>query len=360
MADKPVRFGVVGTGGWANFVHLATYQAHPKAQIACVCDVDERSAERAAANFGAESVATDYRSMMERDDIDAVSIVTPNVYHADMTLAALAAGKHVMCEKPMAMTYDEAKAMADAASAAGVKTGINFSYRGFPGARYAQHIVSEGHLGRIFHVNAKYLSGGFTNPKVPLIWRMQKAMAGTGALGDIGAHMIDNVTWISGERITSLVADQRTFIDKRPLMDGSGTGSVDVDDATTLMTRFAGGGMGNILITHFASSREVEVEVEIYGETGALIYRLSDPNNIKLAIGPFVKESQMIDAPIPGRFKLSQNQIWRRNVNAFVDALANDTEMKPDFADGLRNQEIQQAAVTSTEEKRWVDFPLGG
>ena len=224
MADKPVRFGVVGTGGWANFVHLATYQAHPKAQIACVCDVDERSAERAAANFGAESVATDYRSMMERDDIDAVSIVTPNVYHADMTLAALAAGKHVMCEKPMAMTYDEAKEMADAASAAGVKTGINFSYRGFPGARYAQHIVSEGHLGRIYHVNAKYLSGGFTNPKVPLIWRMQKAMAGTGALGDIGAHMIDNVTWISGERITSLVADQRTFIDKRPLMDGSGTG----------------------------------------------------------------------------------------------------------------------------------------
>ncbi|MDA0792145.1 MAG: Gfo/Idh/MocA family oxidoreductase, partial [Proteobacteria bacterium] len=118
--------------------------------------------------------------------------------------------------------------------------------------------------------------------------------------------------------------------------------------------------MGNILITHFASSRAVEVEVEIYGETGALIYRLSDPNHIKLAIGQFVKENQMIDAPIPERFKLPQDQIWRRNVHAFVDALANDTDMNPNFSDGLRNQEIQQAAVISTEEKRWVEFPIDG
>ncbi len=358
MSNKTVRFGVVGTGMWANFVHLATYQAHPQAEIACVCDVDAGSAERAAARFGAESTETDYEAMMVRDDIDAVSIITPNVFHARMTLAALRAGKNVMCEKPMAMSYAEAQGMVEAADRAGVKTGINFSYRGFPGARYAHHIVSEGHLGRIYHVNAHYLSGGFANPKVPLVWRLQKDMAGTGALGDIGAHLIDQVQWISGETITSLVADQRTFVDERPLLDGSGTGRVEVDDATTLMTQFEGGGMGSIVITHFATTREVELIVEIYGDKGALSYRLSDQDNLQLAIGPFVRENQMLTAPIPARFKAEQQQIWRRNVNNFVNALANDRPMDPDFSDGLRNQEIQEAATISTRERRWVDLPL--
>ena len=116
--------------------------------------------------------------------------------------------------------------------------------------------------------------------------------------------------------------------------------------------------MGSIVITHFATTREVELIVEIYGDKGALSYRLSDQDNLQLAIGPFVRENQMLTATIPARFKAEQQQIWRRNVNNFVNALANDRPMDPDFSDGLRNQEIQEAATISTRERRWVDLPL--
>jgi predicted dehydrogenase len=295
---------------------------------------------------------------VQRDDIDALSIITPNDLHAEISIAALEAGKHVLCEKPMAMNYAQAQEMARAAEQAGVQTGINFSYRGFPAARYCREIVSEGRLGRILHVNAHYLSGAAVGSHIPLVWRLQKDRAGTFALGDVGSHLIDQVEWISGETIRSLVADQRTFFDQRSASDGSGTVPSEVDDATAMIARFAGGGMGCLVASHSATARKYEVRLEISGEKGALIYDLQDQENILLSTGTSLQDNPLVTTPVPERFELDEPQVWRRNVKNFVDAIANGGEVDPNFSDGLRNQEIQEAAVISARERRWVDLPL--
>jgi predicted dehydrogenase len=296
--------------------------------------------------------------MVQRDDIDAISIITPNDLHAEISIAALETGKHVLCEKPMAMDYAQAQKMARAAEQAGVQTGINFSYRGFPAARYCQQIISEGRLGRILHVNAHYLSGAAVGNYIPLVWRLQKDRAGTFALGDIGSHLIDQVEWISGETITSLVADQRTLFDQRRAPDGSATVPSEIDDATALMTRFAGGGMGCLVASHCATARKYEVRLEICGDQGALIYDLKNQENILLSTGTSLSDNPLVTTPVPERFKLDEPQVWRRNVKNFVDAIAHGGEMDPNFSDGLRNQEIQEAVVISARERRWLDLPL--
>lgn len=149
MADSEIRVGVVGTGSWANAGHMAVYDTHPGAKLIGVCDIDK-----------------------------------------DRALAALAAGKNVICEKPMAMNQAEAKKMLQAAADAGTKNGINFVYRNHPAARFARYLIEKGHLGRIFHVNAFYMQGWLVYPRVPVSWRLQKSMTGTGVLGDLGSHIL--------------------------------------------------------------------------------------------------------------------------------------------------------------------------
>ena len=234
MTQSEVRIGVIGTGGWANTVHMRGYQAHPKARIVGVCDIILDRAKEAAEKFGAEFATDDYMALINRDDIDAIDVVTPNNVHVPIAMAAVKAGKHVMCEKPLAMNVAEAKELVDAAKAAGVKTGVNFTYRGHPAARYAREVICSGEIGRIFHVNAFYMQSWLVDPQRPLVWRLQKNLTGTGVLGDLASHVIDLAEWFTGSRITSVVGDMSTFQDERPLPDGSGTGKVDVDDAFLL------------------------------------------------------------------------------------------------------------------------------
>lgn len=355
VADSEVGIGVVGTGMWANNVHLAAYQEHPKASLVSVYDVNREAAERTAKRFGAESVAGSYEELLARDDIDVIDVITPNVTHAPLVLAAIEAGKHVMCEKPMAMNAGEALRMTEAADKAGVKTGVNFTWRNGGPVQYARELVAQGELGQVYHVYGCYLSGFGHNPKVPLMWRLQKDMAGTGVLGDIGSHIVDLAEWIIGERTTKVLADLNTFTEERPLLDGSGNGKVEVDDAASFLTRFEGGGMGTFLATFYATGESMDHRIDIYGKKGSIRLSWKEQDTILVSLGLTDSEIKPID--IPDRFKAPHEQMTRANVRNFVDAIADDKEMVPNFRDGLANQQVLDTVVASSQQGSWVEVP---
>ena len=339
---------------------MVVYQQHPQVKLVGVCDIDPLLAEESAKTFGAQFTTTDFTELVERNDIDAIDIVTPNVAHAPIALAAMEAGKHVMCEKPLAMSYHQARDMARVAQDTGVKNGINFVYRHHPAAQYARYLIKQGYIGRIFQINAAYMQGFLIDPEVPLVWRLQKVMTGTGVLGDLGSHIIDLVEWLTGQQIVSLVSDMQTFIHQRPLVDGSGVGQVDVDDSTT----FNGGAMGTFVSSRYATARRNYQRIEIYGDQGALVYKWEDTDHLKASIGPaFVNEAQWASISIPDRFKeisreeSSQNH-FTQNLKNFIQSIIDDREMQPNFQDGLRNQEILEAVEISARDRRWIDLPL--
>ncbi|MET0450022.1 MAG: Gfo/Idh/MocA family oxidoreductase, partial [Aeromicrobium sp.] len=224
-------------------------------RMAAICGRDREAASGVAGRFGWESVETDWRRLLERDDIDVIDICTPGNTHAEIAIAALEAGKHVLCEKPLANTVEEAEAMAAAAEAAsgrGVRAMVGFTYRRTPAVAFARRLVAEGRLGTIRHVRGQYLQDWLADENAPLSWRLDKALAGSGALGDIGAHIIDMAQFVTGTPIASVNGLMETFVATRPLagdhatLGGSSSsdterGPVTVDDAAAFTARFVGG-----------------------------------------------------------------------------------------------------------------------
>jgi predicted dehydrogenase len=363
MPRSDVRIGVIGTGGWANLGHLSFYQKHPRAKIVAVCDIAPEQAALAGRQFGAEFVTTDYQELLARPEVDAVDIVTPNVMHAPIALAALAAGKHVICEKPMAMSYAEATTMAEAARQAGLVTGVNFVYRCHPAAQFAHYLVQAGYLGRIYQVNGVYLQGWLWDRQTPLVWRLQKELTGTGVLGDLGSHLVDLAEWISGERLKTVMADFQTIVHERPLPGGGGTGRVDVDDTANFLARFEGGATGSFSTSRYATGRRNHQTLEVYGEHGALVYSVDDLDQLQAALGPaFVKEQIFTPIPVPRRFKSTDDSDYfsRQNrgghLDTFIEAILTGKTMTPSFEDGLRNQAVIEALEVSARERRWADL----
>ncbi|RPG25314.1 MAG: gfo/Idh/MocA family oxidoreductase [Gammaproteobacteria bacterium TMED50] len=356
MSEQPkvIRVGVIGSGMWSGY-YINACQRHRGAEAVAVCNPNVASAQRVADRHQVPAVHGDVNELLETD-IDAVAIVTPNDSHASLAIAAAKAGKHVLCEKPMAMTAEEALAMTTAANDAGIVTGINFTWRHPAAAQYARHLVESGEIGRVFHITGCFNQGWLSNPNVPLVWRLQKIKTGTGCLGDIGAHILDLAEWISGESISSVCGDLATFVNERPKMDGTGLGKVDVDDAATVLTRFSSGAMGSFMSTRYASGSEgMNQRLEIHGEKGSLIMDFWDQECLQASIGRFHQEDQMLNLPIPARFRTTPERYMGQNVTNFIDAISRGETMSPDFSEGLHNQKILDAVVQSADQRRWVD-----
>ncbi|MET8162640.1 Gfo/Idh/MocA family oxidoreductase, partial [Sphaerisporangium sp. NPDC005289] len=246
-----------------------------------------RSAEataQAAAKLGWAHAETDWKRLIARDDVQIVDICTPGDSHAEIAIAALEAGKHVLCEKPLANTVAEAEAMAAAARAAagrGVRAMVAFNYRRVPAVALARQWVAEGRIGAVRHVRAQYLQDWIVDPEFPLVWRLRKDKAGSGALGDIGAHIVDTAEFVTGERLTGVSALTETFVKERPLAEesaglsaagGAGRGEVTVDDAALFTARLSGGGLASFEATRFASGRKNAMRIEVNGELGSLAF----------------------------------------------------------------------------------------
>jgi len=362
----------------------------PDAGVANLHTVSARNAEdlaRFATTWGWLSWTTDWREAVTNPEIDLVDIATPNDVHAEQAIAALEAGKHVACEKPLAANLEGAKAMAAAASKADGKAFVWYMYRRVPALALAHRLVKNGALGRIYHTRAAYLQS-WGGPDTPLLWRFQGDVAGSGAHGDLNAHIIDAVRFITGEEITSVDgAIEHTFIEERTLLEegvgseiaGAGaetsgsTGKSTVDDAVLFIGRLAGGGLASFEATRLATGYHNANRIEIHGETGALRFdfeRMNELGYYDASGEPSTQGWTTIDVtrggdghPYAGAWWPASHGLGYENtfVNQAADmllAIAGEDPVValPDFADALETQKVLAAALVSAREHTPVDL----
>jgi predicted dehydrogenase len=384
MSDS-LRVAMIGSG-FMGSAHSQGWRVAPRffdlprsPEMAVLVGRDAGRVEAAAARWGWQETSTDWRAAVERDDIDVVDIVTPGDSHAEIAIAALAAGKHVLCEKPLANTVAEAEAMADAAERAaadGIVAMVGFTYRRVPAATFARDLVAAGRIGAVRQVRAAYRQDWLADSEGPMTWRLDKERAGSGALGDIGAHAIDLAEFITGLRLERVAGTLETIVTERPLLaEGiglSGTasserGAVTVDDAALFHGRFAapsGGGfapLGSFEATRFATGRKNALTIEISGETGAIAFDLERLNELQFfdATAPATEqgfttilvtepEHPYVAAWWPAGHMLGYEHGFSHQVVDFVGAVAGDSQAAPSFGDGLHVQRVLDAVERSS------------
>src|SRR4051812_40018255 len=344
---------------------------------------DRAKVTDAAARLGWDSTETDWHRVVEHADVDLVDICTPGDTHAQIAIAALEAGKHVLCEKPLANTVAEAEAMADAAARAatrGVRSMVGFTYRRVPAIGLARQLAAEGRLGEIRHVRAAYLQDWIADASAPMSWRLQKEVAGSGALGDIGAHVVDLTQYITGQVLTGVSAMLETFVKQRPLpassgslsgVGGEGTGEVTVDDAALFLGRFSGGALATFEATRFALGRKNAIRIEINGSAGSLAFDFEDMNVLHFYDGTepaqtagfrrivvTEPEHPYVSAWWPAGHGLGYEHGFSHQVVDLVTAIAKHDDPVPSFADGLQVQRVLDAVERSAAARSaWTEIP---
>ncbi|WP_211347256.1 Gfo/Idh/MocA family protein [Saccharothrix australiensis] len=342
-----------------------------RARMVAVCGRDGAKAAAAADRLGWEGHMTDWRALVARDDIDVVDVCTPGDSHAEIATAALAAGKHVLCEKPLSNTVDEARAMTTAAahaSSAGVRSACGYNYRRVPAVALMRELIADGRLGAIRHVRAAYLQDWITDPGFPLVWRLQRERAGSGALGDIGSHIIDLTQYVTGQRITGVSALTETFVRERPRLDGPGAGPVTVDDAALFTARLDGGAVATYEATRFATGRRNALRVEVNGSLGSLAFDLERLNELEFhdATAPAREggfRRVLVTEPdhpymsawwLPGCV-IGYEHSFTHEVRDFMAAVAAGEDPTPSFADALQVQLVLDAVERSARlDSSWT------
>lgn len=367
--------GAAHSQAWRTAPAFFDLPLHPR--LRAICGRNEDAAGDVARRFGWESVETDWRALLTRDDIDVIDICTPGNTHAEIAIAALEAGKHVLCEKPLANTVAEAEAMAAAAAEAakhGVRAMVGFTYRRTPAVSYARQLVASGRIGTIRHVRGQYLQDWLTDENTPLSWRLDKSLAGSGALGDIGAHIIDMAQFVTGSSITSVSGLMETFVKTRPIAGESATlggtstadaerGPVTVDDAAAFTARFADGAIGVFEATRFATGRKNALRLEVNGTRGSIAFDFEDMNVLELfdatddpAVAGFrriqVTEAShpYIAAWWPPGHGLGYEHGFTHQVVDLVTDIAKGADPAPSFADGLAVQRVLDAVEASAAD----------
>ncbi|MGP0222455.1 Gfo/Idh/MocA family protein [Paenarthrobacter sp. NCHU4564] len=377
---KSLRVAMIGYG-FMGAAHSQGWRTAPRvfdlpagAEMAVIVGRDAGAVARAATKWGWAESATDWREVIARDDIDIVDIVTPGDSHAEIAIAALDAGKHVLCEKPLANTVAEAEAMAAAAeraAARGIKAMVGFTYRRVPAVTFLRQLIAEGVVGRIAHVRASYRQDWLVDPDMPLAWRLQKEHAGSGALGDIGAHAIDLVEYVTGMDVERVSGVLDTIVKQRPLQ-GSGSGlsgkatagygQVTVDDIAIFTGRLASGALASFEATRFATGRKNALTIEVSGDKGALAFDLEDLNSIQFYDRTAPADLQgfrkiLVTEPVhpyvsawwPAGHMLGYEHGFSHQVKDLVEGIVRNTDPHPTFADGLRVQRVLDAVERSSE-----------
>jgi predicted dehydrogenase len=348
---------------WRNVASFFDLPYRPR--MAAICGRDPAAVAAAAARLGWAAAETDWKRLVQRDDVDLVDVCTPGSSHAEISIAALEAGKHVLCEKPLANTVEEARAMATAAeraAAQGVRAMVGFNFRRVPAVALARELVAAGRLGAIRHVRAAYLGAHLLDPEFPLVWRLQASEAGSGALGDLGAHAIDLAQYVAGDRITGVSALTETFVPERPLPGGGGgqLGPVTVDDAALFIARFGGGAVGGFEATRFATGHDEGLRVELNGERGSLVWELGAFNELRFfdaGDDPATQGFRRIQvtrsvhpyaaAWWPEGHSIGYEHTFTHEVRDLLEAIAAGRDPAPSFADGLQVQEVLDAVQRS-------------
>ncbi|QAY66807.1 Gfo/Idh/MocA family protein [Paenibacillus protaetiae] len=380
-----IRVGMVGYK-FMGKAHSNAYRALPmffpasvKPVMKAICGRDPEALEAARAQFGWETAETDWKQLIARDDIDLIDINAPSDAHKNIAIAAAEAGKHLFCEKPLALSLADAREMLDAAEQAGVKHMVGFNYRFAPAVQLAKKLIADGRIGKIHHIRAVFLQDWIMDPEFPLVWRLQKEIAGSGSLGDLGAHSIDLARFLVGE-FAEVIGMSETFVKERPLpsaMTGlsakggsSGErGPVTVDDATLFLAKFANGAIGTFEATRFAGGHRCTNAFEINGSKGSIKFDFERMNELEVYFADDAEDVQgfrrvlatdaahaYMDAWWPAGHTIGYEHTFTHEVLELMKAFEEDRQPSPNFHDGVKCQEVLEAVDQSIAERRWVSI----
>jgi predicted dehydrogenase len=359
----------------ANAFKSIPYMMYPPPavpELVAICGRDEDAVSEAARRYGYAGYYTDWREMLADDRVQLFDNGGPNNVHAEPSIVAAEAGKHVLCEKPLARTAAEAKEMLDAVNKAGVKHMVGFNYRFVPAIRQAKALIASGALGQIYHFRAVYLQEWIMpHYGTPKIWRLDKSVAGSGALGDLGSHIIDLGHYLVGD-VKSVSAMTRTFIKERPLPDGDGSGEVDVDDAFVAAVEFENGAVGTLESTRYAGGRKNYQVLEINGEKGSIRFNLERMNELDVFwVGEEPQETQGFHNVLvteghhpwwenwwPHGHIIGWEHTFIHEITHLLDCIVNDNDVAPHgatFEDGYKAAVVCDAILESAAAKKQVD-----
>ena len=372
-AAPPLGVGMVGyafmgaahSQGWRTVGRVFDLPVSPA--MTAVCGRDPEAVKAAAGRLGWTSTETDWRDLIARDDVQLVDICTPGESHAEIAVAALEAGKHVLCEKPLANSVAEAEQMAAAAQEArkrGQSAMVGFNYRRTPALSFARRMVGEGRLGQLRHVRVSYLQDWLVDPAFPLAWRLRREAAGSGALGDLGAHAIDIAQHLAGSPLAGVSAQTETFVTERPLPGGDGAlGPVTVDDAAIFNGRLASGALASFEVSRVAAGRKNALRVELNGTLGSLVFDLERLNELHFhdhtdearesgfrRILVTEADHPYLEAWWPPGHGLGYEHTFVHQARDLLHAIATGTDPEPSFADGLQVQRVLAAVEESAEK----------
>ncbi len=382
---EKIKVGMVGYK-FMGKAHSHAYRDLPlffpeslRPEMKVICGRNESEVAKAAAQFGWEESTTDWKNLLEREDIDLIDINAPSDVHKEIAIAAAHAGKHIFCEKPLALTLRDSKEMLEAAEAAGVKHMVGFNYRFAPAVLLAKKLVDEGRLGEIYHFRAFFLQDWLVDPNFPLAWRLQKEIAGSGSHGDLGAHLIDMAHYLVGD-VAEVIGMNETFIKERPLpanmtglsassnADGE-KGPVTVDDATLFLARFKNGALGSFEATRFASGHRSTNSFEINGSKGSVIFDFERMNELQVYFNDDQEDVQgfrrvvatdpahaFSEAWWPPGHTIGYEHTFIHEMVELMDALREDRQPVPNFRDGVKCQQVLEAVDLSIEKRQWIQI----
>jgi len=367
-----INFSLLGVGkigvvhAWASkAVSFSFDDINPeKIHLVGVYNRTVTKAEWAKKRFGFEYYTGDWKKILEDGKTNAVSITLPNVYHEEPVIAFAERGVHILCEKPIAATFEQAKRMYDIVSKTQVITIVPLVMRFMPTVAYVRELIEKGKLGKITHFRGVVGHSRYVNPDLPIEWRMKKAIAGGGALADVGIHLMDLARYLIGD-IKELIARTKTFIKKRKTKDGK-EDVVDVDDAGILIMEFENGALGSIEASRMAPGFTEQQRIEIHGTKGGVRFALVNPFKLQLfevdSPEKVVKEIELKPWKHalwpPGKSVSGWGYLFVPLFHEFFTAILENRKAKPDLEDALKAQEILEAAYRSAEERRWISLPL--
>ncbi|NLF71392.1 MAG: Gfo/Idh/MocA family oxidoreductase [Candidatus Anammoximicrobium sp.] len=374
---KPLRVGLIGYGfmgrthsnAYSQVNHFFDVPYQP--QLKVICGLEKHVAEAFAKRWGYESVETDWRRVIERDDIDLVDICVPNNVHAEIAMAAAKAGKAVFCEKPLALNTAQAEQMAAAVEEAKVPNMVSFNYRRVPAVTLAKKLLDEGRLGRVFHYRSQFLQDWTISADVPqggmATWRLDAKAAGSGVTGDLLAHCIDTAVWLNGG-IRDVCAMTETFIKERKNVETGKVEPVNIDDACAFMCHFANGSLGLFESTRYARGHKALYTLELNGQKASLRWDLHDLHRLQYfdhADDSLVRGWRSVhisdsDMPYMGAWWVPGLQIgyehtFIHQLADFLDGMGKGQPASPTFRDAVETQRVCDAILASAKSGQWVD-----
>jgi len=376
---KTLNIGIVGykfmgkahSNAWRQASVFFDPEAKPVLKVAC--GRHQESLKAFADRWGWEHTESDWKKMVHRDDVDVVDVSAPQYLHYDITMEALKAGKHIYCEKPLAMNAQQAKEMYELAEKKGVTHYVNHNYRRTPAVRLAKRLIDEGRVGKIFHWRGCYLQSWIVDPSFPLTWHLKKETAGSGPMGDLNSHSVDLARYLVGD-IRKVTGMKANFVTERPLPDeeasgtfsgksAGGKGKVTVEDAAFMLVEFANGAIGSFEATRFAPGRKNYNYFEIYGSKGSIIFDLERMNELeyfsqdapayaqgfRTILATEGGQHDYIDHWWPAGHIIGYEHEHVHAAVDFIHAVVTKTKIEPNFYDGWKEMEVLEAGLKSAE-----------